>query len=303
MGKVIQFAGGGLIIAEDALLIEELYGKAEGDGASHDDGVSDHGGEDAGVGGNFLLVTELVDAELHAHFWDLDIGSGFDGVEEDAADTGGRAHTGFAEAGGAFMELDQFAGEEGEADEAEGIGIGGDDDLIGAKEGTLGGTQDIGGAIEEYDIVVGFDGLELMPEAKEGRLVVGRGEFVFEIDEVEGSGEEVEAGEDRGTIALGNDIALADLAEGSPAWLKDGVEGTGAGGLEVSPAFDAHEPDTGVGLCVQVDQEDPLTGFGDKSADIDEAAGFADASLVVNECYFACHELLMERIFGEELVE
>jgi hypothetical protein len=57
----------------------------------------------------------------------------------------------------------------------------------------------------------------------------------------------------------------------------------------VVPALHPHQPDTGVGLGVQVHEKDTFSLFSEACGNVDDATGFANASLVIDESYFSNH--------------
>lgn len=219
-------------------------GEAECDGSPHDDGISNHSRENSGLRGDFLLVFELVDAELHAHLGNLDVDPGFNGVKYDAVDHGGFAHAGSAEAGGALIELKEFAGEESESNEAQGVGVGGNNDLRGAKEPALRSPHDIRGTVEEHEVVRFLNAFQLIPKTEIDGLITGGIVFVFDIDEVESGWNDIEARQDAFPASVANDILHNQIAEGVHSRIENRIEGTLTPNIQFVPALEAHKPNT-----------------------------------------------------------
>lgn len=289
-----DFVGEVQVILDDVLvaglLADENYRQTEGDGAANDDGVANDGVENPGGAGDAFLVAELVETELHPHFRHFDIDVGFYRVEKDALDFGRRSHAGAAETGGEFLELHQFVDEQGETDEAEGVGIGRDVDFVAAEKRAAGGFQDVRRAIEEDEIVVVFDFGELLLEEDVGGAGGVGLEFVFEVDQVEGGRDEIERREEFVAVAVFEDGALDDVFEPDGSGIENGEDGSVGPVVEDIPAFEPHHPDAGVGLGVEVDEENAVSLVRQTTGEVDDDRCLADSSLVINETDFARHD-------------
>jgi hypothetical protein len=97
---------------------------------------------------------------------------------------------------------------------------------------------------------------------------------VLDVDEVEGRGNEIQAGQNGLPLAVDHDIAQDEIAQALLARVEDRVDRAMAGEVELVPALQPHQPDRRVGLRVEVDEEHPLAGLGQTSGDVDDAGGF-----------------------------
>ncbi len=100
--------------------------------------------------------------------------------------------------------------------------------------------------------------------AEAGEVIIETGDFDFGAGEVEIGGDEEEV------IVAGGDDAIEDIAPGDE-WAVDGV------------AIDAIEAEGagGVGLGVEVDEEDALAKGREAGGQINGGGGFADSAFLV----------------------
>ena len=88
-----------------------------------------------------------------------------------------------------------------------------------------------------------------------------------------------------GTIWIADD----QVGQAGGAGIEERVDGAGVGGVELVPPLEAHEPDGGVGLRVEVEEQDALAALCEAGGDVDDEGGFPDAALVVEKGNFARH--------------
>lgn len=261
----------------------------EGNGPLNDGGPANDGIEDFRTRGGTLLFLKLVEPELHAHLRNFDIHARLDGVKNDSRNIWSGALPALSEAGASLVEEHQFFDEEGKADQAEGVGVAGDEDFLAAEDTALGGPEDVGRAVKKDKIVLLLDFLELPTEKNIlGELGVVP-VFAFDIDKIKGRRHEVEAGKDGFAQLILDDVADDDVFQGLLARVKDRINGTLAGGIDFVPAVEAEQPDAGIGLGVEVKKKNALPAAGQASGNIDNKRGFTDTSLVIQETDLACH--------------
>ncbi len=158
----------------------------------------------------------------------------------------------------------------------------GDEEPVAGVEGVLGAGHEIGGAIADDDVVVGFYLLEF---AGEDALAAGAGgEVEIEEGELEVAGDEVEAWDFLDDIV---DDAVFDFDDVGGFALGLDFEDIGHGAvvlLPFGPALFCHDAEGGVGLRVEIDEEDALLVIaGEVGGDIDGASRLADSAFHVDE--------------------
>ena len=180
----------------------------------------------------------------------------------------------------ALAKVGETIQEEIEADRGKEIGLHGDEVPIAGVEGVLRAGHEVGGAIADDDVVVRFHFFEL---AAEDALAAGaRGEVEIEEGELEVAGDEVEAGDFLEDVV---DDAVLEL-EGVFVFGID-FEDVGHGAVVVlpfGPSLFGHDAEGGVGLGVEIDEENALVKVAGKiGGDVDGAGGLADSALHVDE--------------------
>jgi hypothetical protein len=169
-------------------------------------------------------------------------------------------------------DLDGF-GELGEAFEGIEFALQGDDDAIAGCEDVDGEDSETWGGINQDKVVVGFDGGNGV--AEDHFFADGIEEDGFGAGEIEGSGDDFEAGD------LGGDDSLGDGVLGFFGVVDDGLEDIEEGGFD--GVFFDPETGGGVALGVGVDEEDALIFEGKGSGEVDGGGGFADASFLIDD--------------------
>jgi hypothetical protein len=256
---------GWFLRALDAVAIHEFEGQvavgfgAAGAGVVECDGFAVAGGfGEAHVAGDGGLE-ELVVEEVLEVVADLlgEVGAVVEHGEEDAFD----GELG-VEAGGDAVE----GGHElGDAFEGEVLGLHGDEEGVGGDEGVEGEEVERGGAVEEDEGIFGTDGFEAFAETVLAAL--GGDEFDVGADHVLGAGDQGEVWDVGGE----DDFAGGGVAEEE---IVDGEAGFVAGEAEAAG---------GVGLGIDVEQEDGDAFEGYGGGEVDGCGGFADSTLLVDD--------------------
>ncbi len=152
--------------------------------------------------------------------------------------------------------------------EGEEVGLHGDDDFLGGGQCVEGEQAEGRGAVEEDELVVGAGALDGFGEALVASGLGGE----FGLDGGEGGlgGDDVEV-----LIDLADAVADVDVVVEEQ--VVDG--GVGIGRFVV---FDA-DVERGVGLGVEVDDEDLASLLGDGRGEVDGGGGFAHAAFLVHQ--------------------
>lgn len=250
------------------------------------DVVTNGRGEQGGFVVNEFLASQVGEDEAEVHEVALVI---FEADAKMADDDGGDA--GFFVVlfmtGDLVVELVDEFGEDLEAGEGEEVGKVGDNAVVGSEKGVFGNGIDVGWTVKEDVVVVLIMGFEGLLQDLEIAGVFALLDAVFDFDEFDGGGEEVEIF-DEGDLAArhAEEGALFEVEEfgALEVVLKDLVGGVFAVFDVVAPGVGLHEPEAGVALGVEVDDEDFFAFVvGEGGAEVHGGGGFPDTSFEVDE--------------------
>ena len=169
--------------------------------------------------------------------------------------------------GPGVVELLDKVQDDGDALQREILALQGDEEAVGGAERVHGEDAQGGRAVDENEVVgvLRGDGGEDTAEAVE--VVGGLGDIDFRAGEVKFGGDDVEAEE----------LRFEDLGVQGGLLGEEGVVDGGPGRLGKAEAAG------GVGLGVEVDEQDGLAAFGERRGQVDGGGGLADAALLVGD--------------------
>lgn len=127
------------------------------------------------------------------------------------------------------------------------------------------------GAVDQDEVVAVFGGEGLKGHGEALEVVIGAGDVDFGPGEIHFGGDEVEPGDGGGLDDAGDGLVV-----------EQNVVDAGAGGF-----FHA-EATGGVGLGVQINQQDLLAALGEAGGQIDGGGGFADSAFLVGDGNDGC---------------
>ena len=147
-----------------------------------------------------------------------------------------------------------------------------------------------GGAIEENEVVIRLQFLNLLKKHKIGRdRWIGSIDFALQVDQVEGGRNDIEPWEQLLAQFALYDVFDHDILNLVFPWYENRIDGTFAIHVQFVLAIQTHQPDAGIRLGVEIEQENALSLFHKGCGRVHDQGGFSDASFIVDEADFPSH--------------